>query len=146
MKHHKQLTITFLFSILLLFMGQPVFAADNEKQEQADVKDTILEDMSLDVVQAYWNELVDDYGCYITELEKTSIYEFIKNNGSFSLKDSLIGLIKYLFYELLLNGKLLGLLLMLTLFSIILQTMQSAFERNAVSKIDRKSTRLNSSH
>ncbi|HLR40480.1 MAG TPA: stage III sporulation protein AE [Virgibacillus sp.] len=135
MKHHKQLTITFLFSILLLFMGQPVFAADNEKQEQTDVKDTILEDMSLDGVQAYWNELVDDYGGYIPELEKTSIYEFIKNNGSFSLKDSLIGLIKYLFYELLLNGKLLGLLLMLTLFSIILQTMQSAFERNAVSKI-----------
>jgi len=116
-------------------MGQPVFAADNEKQEQTDVKDTILEDMSLDGVQAYWNELVDDYGGYIPELEKTSIYEFIKNNGSFSLKDSLIGLIKYLFYELLLNGKLLGLLLMLTLFSIILQTMQSAFERNAVSKI-----------
>src|SRR5690625_7408759 len=83
--------------------------------------------MSLDGVQAYWNELVDDYGGYIPELEKTSIYEFIKNNGSFSVKDSLIGLIKYLFYELLLNGKLLGLLLMLTLFSIILQTMQSAF-------------------
>src|SRR5690625_31968 len=135
MKHHKQLIITLLFSILLLFVGQPVFAADNEKQEQNDVKDTILEDMSLDGVQAYWNELVDDYGGYIPELEKTSIYEFIKNNGSFSLKDSLIGLIKYLFYELLLNGKLLGLLLMLTLFSIILQTMQSAFERNAVSKI-----------
>src|SRR5690625_4106757 len=117
MKHHKQLIITFLTSILLLFRGQPVFAADNEKQEQTDVKDTILEDMSLDGVQAYWNELVDDYRSYIPELEKTSIYEFIKIKGSYLLKDSLIGLMKYLFDELLLYGKLLGLLLMLTFFS-----------------------------
>src|SRR5690625_6814559 len=107
MKHHKQLIITFLTSILLLFMGQPVFAADNEKQEQTDVKDTILEDMSLDGVQAYWNELVDDYGGYIPELEKTSIYEFIKNNGSFSLKDSLMELKNNLFYKLQLNVRLL---------------------------------------
>lgn len=135
MKQHKQLIITLFFTILLLNTGQPVFAADHEEQEDTDVKDTILEDMSLDGVQVYWNELVDDYGGYIPELEKMSIYEFIKSNGSFSLKSSLLGLIKYLFYELMLNGKLLGLLLMLTLFSIILQTMQSAFERSAVSKI-----------
>src|SRR5699024_10481265 len=38
-------------------------------------------------------------------------------------------------YELLLNGKLLGLLLLLTLFSIVLQTVQTAFEHSAVSKI-----------
>lgn len=134
MIQNKQL-LTLLFTILLLFFGQPVFAADKQEETETDIEDSMLEDVSLDGVQAYWDELVDDYGGYLPELEKTSIYEFIKENGSFSLKNSLMGFIKYLFYELLLNGKLLGLLLMLTLFSIILQTMQTAFERSAVSKI-----------
>lgn len=134
-QQYKQL-ITLLFAtvLLLLFCGQPVLADDEETGEN-DIEDSILEEMSLDGVQEYWSELVNDYGGYLPELEKTSIYEFIKNNGSLSLKSSLTGLVKYLFYEILLNGKLLGLLLMLTLFSIILQTMQTAFERSAVSQI-----------
>lgn len=100
-----------------------------------DDEDSMLEDLSLDGVEHFWNELADDYGGYIPELEKMSLYEFIKSNGAFSLKGTLFGFLKYLFYELILNGKLLGLLLMLTLFSTVLQTMHTAFENSAISKI-----------
>src|SRR5699024_6738419 len=59
----------------------------------------------------------------------------IKSNGNLSIKNIFSGIVKFLFYELILNGKLLGTLLMLTLFSTILQTIHSAFENSAISKI-----------
>lgn len=73
--------------------------------------------------------LEHEYGGYVPEIEKTSIYEFIKDNGSFSIKNTLWGLLEFLLHELILNGKLLGKLLMLTLFSVILQTIHTAFEK-----------------
>ncbi len=41
----------------------------------------------------------------------------------------------FLFHELIYNGKLLGSLLLLTIFSMILQSMHAAFEKSTVSKI-----------
>ncbi|PAV29099.1 stage III sporulation protein AE [Virgibacillus profundi] len=128
----KTKLLTILFTFCLLFFGQvTIFAAPSTN----DIEDNMLNEISLDGVQNYWNELVNEYGGYLPELEKTSIYEFIKSKGDFSLKKTLVGFLEYLFHELILNGKLLGLLLMLTLFSIVLQTMHNAFEKSAVSKI-----------
>ena len=42
---------------------------------------------------------------------------------------------KYLWHEVLYNGKLLVTIVMLTVFSMVLETLQNAFERNAVSKV-----------
>lgn len=122
-----------LFTLMLLLIGQASIKAEPKSDD--NVEEKMLEEVSLDKVQNYWNELVDEYGGYLPELQKTGIYEFIKSKGSFSLKNTIIGFVEYLFHELILNGKLLGLLLMLTLFSIVLQTMHAAFERSAVSKI-----------
>lgn len=95
----------------------------------------MVDNISLDGVQTYWRKLVNDYGGYLPILEKTSVYDVIKENGSFSIKNIGKGLVEYLFHELIVNGKLLGLLLMLALFSIVLQTMHTAFEQSTVSKI-----------
>ncbi|MBR7796750.1 MULTISPECIES: stage III sporulation protein AE [Virgibacillus] len=131
MKHHKKFRIL-LFALFFFFLGQATISANPNIH---DVQDGMLDDISLEGVQKYWGELVQDYGGYLPELEKTSVYEFIKDQGSFSLKNTLIGLVEFLFHELLLNGKLLGSLFMLTLFSIMLQTMHNAFEKSTVSKI-----------
>src|SRR5699024_4562885 len=45
------------------------------------------------------------------------------------------GLIKFLFAELIVNGKLLGMLVLLTVLSSVLQSLQSAFEKSSVSKV-----------
>lgn len=131
MKLNKPLMII-LFTLILLLTGQATVGAEEQSD---DMKDTLLEGISIDKVENYWTRLADEYGGYLPELQKTGIYEFIKNKGSFSIKNTVTGFIEYLFHEIILNGKLLGLLLMLTLFSIVLQTMHSAFERSAVSKI-----------
>ncbi len=102
---------------------------------QLPVEDTMLENVSLNEVEQYWNELINDYGGFIPELKKNNLQEFLKNNERISIKNTVNGLLKYLGYEIILNGKLLGTLLMLTLFSVILQTMHTAFEKSVISKI-----------
>ena len=61
--------------------------------------------------------------------------EFVKGEKEISIKEWMLGLLKYLFHELVANGKLLGTLIMLTIFSALLQSLQSAFSKSSVSKI-----------
>ncbi|MFZ3577149.1 stage III sporulation protein AE [Virgibacillus sp. DJP39] len=100
-----------------------------------DLQQDVLDKVSLEGVQRHWNKLIGEYGGYLPVLKKTSLYDFIKNHGSFSIKNTLLGLLEFLFHEIIVNGKLLGLLMMLTLFSVLLQTMHTAFEGSVVSKI-----------
>ncbi|HLR80701.1 MAG TPA: stage III sporulation protein AE [Bacillota bacterium] len=131
MKHIKWI----FFSICLIFFWQKgtlIYATD---EEDIMLDDAVVDEISMDGIQEYWNTLVNDYGGYLPELEKQSIYDLIKKKESFSLKNTLIGACEFLFHELILNGKLLGLLMMLTLFSVLLQTTHAVFEQSAVSKI-----------
>src|SRR5699024_7408274 len=123
MKQWKRV-ITFLILFLLICFG----TVEANETDIENIDDMLLEDVSLGGIQQFWDELVTEYSGYLPEIEKISLYEFIKNNDSLSFKGAINGLIKFLFYELILNGKLLGLLLMLTLFSLVLQTMHNAFE------------------
>lgn len=125
-----------LFVILFIFQlfSLSLLPASAESTQQPD-EDIMLDNISLNEVEKYWNELINDYGGFIPELQKTNLHEFIKKNGSFSIKNTINGLLKYFGYELILNGKLLGSLLMLTLFSVILQTMHTAFEKSVISKV-----------
>lgn len=136
MKHGKLLFIVAL-AVLQLFVtvGSSKAEEVSEQGSTDNTDDIILDRVSLDGVQQHWNELIDEYGGYLPELEKTTVIEFIKNTGSLSFKNIVTGFISFLLYELILNGKLLGLLLTLTLFSIVLQTMHAAFEESAISKI-----------
>src|SRR5699024_4230436 len=112
--------------------GEPDPTTTND---DAVVDEDLIDHIQLDGIQQYWDTLTNEYGGYLPELEKTSLVEFLKDNGPFSLKNTITGLLKFLLYELVLNGKLLGSLLMLTLFSVILQTMHTAFEKSVISKI-----------
>ncbi|SES82892.1 stage III sporulation protein AE [Oceanobacillus limi] len=123
-----------LLVILFFFIVQADVSAD-ELEDGEPIEDQILEEVSFEGMQNHWNTLVNDYGGYLPELQKTNVYEFIKNKDSFSIKNTIKGALEYLFHEILLNGKLLGTLLLLTLFSVFLQTMHGAFDQGAVSKI-----------
>ncbi|GAB3052173.1 stage III sporulation protein AE [Virgibacillus ainsalahensis] len=132
MKTNTNKMLFIIFFTFSFFFGQPFVSAESQSDE---IEEDLLEEISLEGVQGYWNTLIDDYGGYLPELEKTSLFDFIKDRGSLSLENTFIGLVEFLFHELIQNGRLLGLLVMLTLFSIVLQTMHNAFERSAVSKI-----------
>ncbi|MGM8365103.1 stage III sporulation protein AE [Virgibacillus sp. W0181] len=132
MKHIKGITIFLLFTAVLLLITEDSIYAEANVDE---AEDEILDEISLAPLQSEWNDIIDNYGGYMPEISKTSVRDMISNSEAFSLKAVFSGFIKFLFHEIIVNGKLLGTLIMLTLFSTILQTMHTAFEQSTISKI-----------
>ncbi|TKI82808.1 stage III sporulation protein AE [Bacillus mycoides] len=123
----KLLFACFLFfSLPIVVQASPI---------ETNVVDQQLDKLGIEDVKQFWDGLVTKYGGYLPESQKGSFMEFVKGEKEFSIKEWMIGLLKYLFHELVANGKLLGTLIMLTIFSALLQSLQSAFSKSSVSKI-----------
>ncbi|WP_100010696.1 stage III sporulation protein AE [Lentibacillus sediminis] len=121
--------------MLLVFAVPSIVHGEVKEPPVSELEDEILNNVSLDKVESHWTTLVNEYSGYLPGLDKVSIYEAIKSQESFSLGGILRGFLEFFFHELIQNGRLLGLLIMLTLFSVVLQTMHNAFENSAVSRI-----------
>ncbi|MDF0727335.1 stage III sporulation protein AE [Cytobacillus sp. S13-E01] len=129
----KKLSINlFLFLIFLLLSLPGSVQASPPQQELVERQ---LEKLGIEEITQYWEEITTVYGGFLPESQKGSLLEFVRGDKKFSIKEWLLGFLKYLFYELLANGKLLSTLIMLTIFSMFLQTLQNSFEKSAVSKV-----------
>lgn len=124
-----------LFSLLILNTEIVMKAEVNEEVDEEPVDTELIDDVSLTGIEEYWEDLARDYGGFLPELNKNSLYEMIKASKGMSFKSIFQGLLEFLFHEVIANGKLLGMLLMLTLFSSVLQTMHAAFENSVISKL-----------
>ncbi|PGZ96403.1 stage III sporulation protein AE [Bacillus pseudomycoides] len=122
-----------LLSAFFLFFSLPIIVQASPLEQ--NVVDEQLGKLGIEDVKKYWDDLVVKYGGYLPESQKGSFMEFVKGEKNFSIKEWMVGLLKYLFHELLANGKLLGTLIMLTIFSALLQSLQSAFDKSSVGKI-----------
>ncbi|RCX23143.1 stage III sporulation protein AE [Fontibacillus phaseoli] len=121
-----------MFGLLLFWLPLRVMAegpADDWMQRQA-------EELPTDQVESYWQSLMKDYGGFFPDGNMPSFMDmlFSKEQG-FSLKSGLTGLMRYMWHEVLYNGHILVTIVLLSVFSMILETLQSAFERNQVSKV-----------
>lgn len=87
-------------------------------------------------VESYWNKLMKEYGGFFPDNKPPTFSEMLMTGAkSFSLTGMLQAMLKYLFHEILMNGKLLATIIILTVFSMILETLHSSFERNTISKV-----------
>lgn len=130
----KKYTIIFCTVILFLFLT-PILVQASPNSPDESLVDQQLSRLGVDEVKQYWDDIIHKYGGFLPEAQKGTFYEFVKAEKNFSLKEWLLGFVKFLFYELIANGKLLGTLILLTVFSMILQTLQTAFEQQTVSKV-----------
>ncbi|WP_178022788.1 stage III sporulation protein AE [uncultured Paenibacillus sp.] len=127
-------TLLLIFLGVLLFGYMPVIASaegegDNWIQRQA-------EELPTDQVEKYWQQLMKDYGGFFPDQKVPSFMEMLlQQDESFSLKSGLSGLMRYMWHEVLYNGHILVTIVLLTIFSMILETLQTAFERKQVSKV-----------
>ncbi|WP_223298960.1 stage III sporulation protein AE [Paenibacillus darwinianus] len=95
-----------------------------------------LRDIDTAAVEDYWNKLMTDYGGFFPDRRVPSFMEMILPGGEgLDYRNVLGGLLRYGLYEVLYSGKLIVTIVMLTVFCMILETLQTAFERNAVSKV-----------
>ncbi|WP_438448804.1 stage III sporulation protein AE [Gorillibacterium sp. sgz5001074] len=94
------------------------------------------ERLPTDQVEQYWSQLMTEYGGYFPEGRTPGFSDMLLPGGEgFGLKKLLGGFFRFFFHEVLASGKLLAAIVVLTVFSMILESLQSAFERKNVSKI-----------
>ncbi|WP_424766170.1 stage III sporulation protein AE [Paenibacillus sp. sgz302251] len=138
------LAATFLFSFVPgIGFAEDIRAqapAGNLQQQRDQLTNELtanqLGGLDTEGIESYWNKLSSEYGGFFPEQRVPSFMDMIMPGGDgLKLTDMLKGLLKYFWHEVLYNGKLLVTIVMLTVFSMVLETLQNAFERNAVSKV-----------
>ncbi|MBL3646556.1 stage III sporulation protein AE [Bacillus vallismortis] len=109
--------------------------ADEHAETAEQLAERTAASLETDKIGEFWNDIMTEYGGLLPESQKGSLIEFINGDKSFSPQEWLKALFSYLFHEVLANGKLLGTLILLTIFCVILQLLQNAFQKSTVSKV-----------
>lgn len=95
-----------------------------------------VQNLPTDGVESYWDQLMKEYGGFFPEGQTPSLMDMlIPGDKGLSLKGVMSGLVGYMWHEVLYNGKLLVTIVMISVLSMILETLQTAFERKTVSKV-----------
>ncbi|SEN17930.1 stage III sporulation protein AE [Paenibacillus sp. OV219] len=109
---------------------------NNASDVNAALANQQLKGVNTEAVEDYWNKLMKEYSGFFPDNEVPSFAEMVMPGGEgLKLTTVLSGLLRYVLHEILYNGKLLVTIVILTVFSMMLETMQTAFERNTVSKV-----------
>ncbi|MCM3566656.1 stage III sporulation protein AE [Neobacillus mesonae] len=142
MKHRLQMIP--IIVLFIFFFSIPNVVAAQGSQEDAEATtplspqelvDSQLESLDLTELKQFWEDITNKYGGFLPESQKGSLYDFISGDKHFSFKEWGKGILKFAFHEFVANGKLLGSLIMLAIFSMFLQSMQNAFEKSNISKV-----------
>nr|BAA12564.1 SpoIIIAE [Bacillus subtilis] len=138
----KRFQWVLLLAVLIIAgRAEIVQAAGNagQTEDHAETAEQLAErtaaSLETDKIGEFWNDIMTEYGGLLPESQKGSLMEFINGDKSFSPQEWLKALFSYLFHEVLANGKLLGTLILLTIFCVILQLLQNAFQQSTVSKV-----------
>ncbi|ASA23132.1 stage III sporulation protein AE [Paenibacillus donghaensis] len=95
-----------------------------------------MEHLPTDGVETYWDQLMKDYGGFFPDGQTPSLMDMLlPGEKGLSLSSILAGLLRFMWHEVLFNGKLLVTIVMISVLSMILETLQTAFERKTVSKV-----------
>ncbi|OOE09847.1 stage III sporulation protein AE [Fictibacillus arsenicus] len=121
-----------IFVIIITFGSHASVSAESITSEIVEHQ---ISSMQLDEIKDFWDSVSNKYGGFLPESQKGTFFEFVKGDKEFSIKAYFIGLIKFMFHEMAVHGKLLGTLILLTVFSMLLQSIQNAFDKSAISKV-----------
>lgn len=108
-------------------MPAPVTATEAANQQ--------LDDLPVQGITKFWDDLQHEYGGYLPDASGPSIIRAVMDSGGVNLRGIAHGLLKYFFDTLFNNAELLGGILILAVLAAVLESMQSAFERQAVSQV-----------
>jgi stage III sporulation protein AE len=131
-----------LFTAFLLQWATVVNAAPSAQSVESDKRELLQElsgeqltELGTDGVEQYWEGLRKTYGGYFPEGQVPALSDMLLPGGGIGLGDSLTALLRFMWHEVLYNGELLVTIVMLAVFSMVLENLQSAFERNTTSKV-----------
>jgi stage III sporulation protein AE len=119
----------------LFFFSFPVIVQASPPPPQQDLVDQQIDKLGIQEIKKFWDDIMTEYGGYLPESQKGSLLQFLNGEKELSFQEWSKALLKYIFHEILANGKLLGTLILLTIFSMLLQLLQDAFSQSTVSKV-----------
>lgn len=120
-----------IFIILFFLLLLPTPALANPTDEIVKQQ---IEELDTEEVEEYWNKLMDEYGGFFPDNQK-SLFDLVVPGEKLQIDSIFVGLLKYFFYEIVYNAKLIGTIILLTVFSTILHNIQTSFEQSTVSKV-----------
>jgi stage III sporulation protein AE len=127
--------IIFLFSFLTVSVYAETQTEENSHSPGEVFVERQLESLGTSEIEQFWQKLRKDYDGFLPENQPLHFKDFFKMEGSLFSVEMLKGFLMFMFQEIWMNGKLLGAIIILTVFSMILENIQSAFEKNSVSKV-----------
>ncbi|OPA81335.1 stage III sporulation protein AE [Paenibacillus selenitireducens] len=128
---NMKMVVVFMICFFIAWTGQLFAASPADTVIQTQAKD-----LPTGEIERYWDDLMNQYGGFFPDQHTPKFMDMLLPDGKgFSVKTVFQGILKFLLHEVLYNGKLLVTIVILTVFSMILETLQTAFERNAVSKV-----------
>ena len=107
----------------------------HQQPPQKEAVESQLKNLGVDELMSYWKEVAAEYGGYLPESQIGSFMEYLKGEKQFSIQAWFGAIVKFSLQEVLKSGKLLGSLVVLTVFCAFLQSLQNAFEQGTVSKV-----------
>ncbi|MEI5908118.1 stage III sporulation protein AE [Bacillus spongiae] len=130
-----KVAVLFVLTSLLLLTSSVQAVENDEQNEEHELVEEQLDQLGVQELKVFWEDVLQKYGGYLPESQRGSLIDFIKGEKTFSFDQWIKGILRFTFQEVLLNSKLLGTLIILTIFSMFLQSLQSAFENGTVSKV-----------
>ncbi|MRN53561.1 stage III sporulation protein AE [Paenibacillus monticola] len=119
--------------------ASPVSSSSTDSDSTSPVDKWVrsqVQDLPKDGVELYWDQLMKDYGGFFPDGATPSLMDMLlPGDKGLSFQGVLSGLMGYMWHEVLYNGKLLVTIVMISVLSMILETLQTAFERKTVSKV-----------
>lgn len=124
----------FVISIILLILVTPQSAKADDKKSSVDTKLYSEQASNIDTagIEDYINKLNNDTKEYLPPIDFKESLDVSKNSGGgFNFNDILMGIVRFFLNDVLLNTKLLGELVILTIICAILQNLENAFGDNS---------------
>src|SRR5699024_11144665 len=123
-----------LFVIIGFFLWNLAgYAQIEEPINEHNQADDLLSELDVSDLESFWSDISDDYQDYFPQIERISLKELITNADQLSLIDWIVALINMIGYELFLNGKLLGQLIIIAIISALIKNIQSSFHSESFS-------------
>ena len=101
---HLMLKVMFLNLFLFLLLIPSVQASQNSNDVNEDIErispqaivDSQLDSLNIEELKGFWEKISKEYGGFLPESQKGSLYDFLKGEKSFSFQEWVSGFIKFL--------------------------------------------------
>ncbi|ACB85283.1 stage III sporulation protein AE [Natranaerobius thermophilus] len=140
-KKFRQRKIILLLIILYILLVPSPISGDTggettAEEQMEDELDQIMDQPEIDQLRDHWEELDQEMSEYIPDLSfRDLFYMIVGEEEGFSLAQVFSGLLQFFLHEVIVNFRLLGKVIVLTVIAALLTALQGAFANEKVARL-----------